>query len=672
MRRSSRRSYGSVHYDGTLLCFHVHFRLPLRVDLKDRVKSIPGSRWDGARKSWFVPHDHARLLLKALHGEPFEVDEPTREKFQEAAAAGDPPASDSAWQTPPARVAARAAPIVQEAAAYRARQAQLPIDALEDDAPQAPAAPTSPRQPSSASASAEPVARASRPHEPTRLALSKRTMPASEGYQSVLALIQRAQGVLKRNFRRQEWVVGVAQGVTESRQGHLYFRLKDIDPSVGVEQAVLNVAIFGATAQRILKKMAFHQLSLDEGVTIALCGEINIYAPRSSLQFIAHDIDVRVSRGEVELQRDRVIEALRQAGLSQKNAAVPLSPLPERIALLTSMHGDALHDVLRTFGRGQVGAKVELFDVPVQGPQLEGAVLDALQTLAERAGDFDLVLVVRGGGAANELAWWDNFAVCKALAELPLPIICGIGHERDESAVHEVTRFEATPTAAAQFIVEFWAQARRAVAQHGLRLTSFSQSVMQEHRTRLSRRGERFHRSAERLVQQSEVRLTEILPERMHTGVTRAIARNNASLVRRRERMERATTAAQNRADTRLQQRADAFDTQTIARLLEAHDTQLRASAELLRSRMNARVRIARRELSLADGIVRASDPVRWLKRGYALVRDAEGVIVRDAAQLQLRERVDVQLATGRFRGVVEERFVDDSASDSSKSNESS
>lgn len=670
MRRSPRRSYGSVTYDGTLLCFHVHFRLPLRVDLKDRVKSIPGSRWDGARKSWFVPHDHARLLLKALHGVAFDVDEPTREKFREAAADAGESADENTWQTAPERTAVLAAPILQEAAAYRARQTQLPIDAAPSGGARDSAVATSSTRRIPPSEGRVDVS--SSRQGPTRLSLSKTNVQASERYPSVLALIRRAQGVLQRNFSRQEWVVGVVQGVTHSRQGHLYFRLKDIDPTIGVEQAVLSVVIFGAAAQRILKTMAFHQLSLDEGVTVALCGEINIYAPRSSLQFIAHDVDVRVSRGEVELQRDRVIEALRHAGLSQRNAGMPLPLLPERIALVTSMHGDALHDVLRTFGRGHVGATVELLDVPVQGPGLESAVLGALQTLVERVEEFDLLLVVRGGGAANELAWWDNLAVCKALAEFPLPVIAGIGHERDESAVHEVTRFEATPTAAAQFVVELWARARRDVEQHGLRLTSFSQSVMQAHRTRLSRRGERFYRSTERLVQQSDVHLTYVLPDRIHARVTRAITRKSESLVRRRESIKRATDATQNRAHTRLQRSAEAFDEQTIARRLNKSNEQLNAYAERLRSRTKASVHTAGRELSLADSIVRASDPVRWLKRGYALVRDVEGAIVRDAAQLQADDRVDVQLAAGRFRGVVESTSVNDSASDPSNPKESS
>lgn len=670
MRRSSRRSYGNIHYDSTLSCFHVHFRLPLRVDLKDRVKSIPGSRWDGARKSWFVPQDYALLLLKALHGAAFELDASTREKFREVAAQEGESTDEDAWTTPPERTAVVAAPIVQEAAAYRARQAKLPLDTVEENDERALAVPETSTQrtrpPTSRSISP------ARHPEPTRLALSKTTVRASERYPSVLALIQRAQGALQRSFSRQEWVVGVAQGVTRSRQGHLYFRLKDVDPTIGVDQALLSVAIFGAAAQRILKKMAFHQLSLDEGVTVALCGEINIYAPRSSLQFIAHDVDVRVSRGEVELQRDRVIEALRGAGLSHKNAEVSLPVLPERIALVTSMHGDALHDVLRTLKRGHVGATVELLDVPVQGPTLERSVLGVLKQLTERAEEFDLVLVVRGGGAANELAWWDNLAVCKALAECPLPVIAGIGHERDESAVHEVTRFEATPTAAAQFIVERWARARRDVEQYAFRLTSFSESVIQAHRTRLSRRGERFYRSTERLVQQSDVHLTHVLPDRIHARVTRAIKRKSDALVRRRESMERATDATQQRASMRLQRSADAFDEHTLARRLNKSEEQLNAYDERLRSRTNASIHIARRELSLAESIVRASDPVRWLKRGYALVRDTEGAIIRDAGRLHVDDRVDVQLADGRFRGVVESTSVHDTVSDPSNPKESS
>lgn len=629
-----RRSVGIVRYDTTEVGFRVQFHLPLRVELKDRVKAIMGARWVRARRSWFVPASKARALLEALHGHAFELDASSRAAFERVANDASVQVDASQWAEVSEPKRTVQSPIMQEAAAYRARQAELSLEPT--DAPQA-----SVNHERSASMRV-PRSRAQVP------------APSAQSYPSVYALTRRVDAALRHTFGAPQWVVGVVQGVTHSRQGHVYFRLKDVDPEIGADRAILNVAMFGRTAKRVLAALTQHQLVLEDGMTLALCGEVRLYAPRSSLQLIAQDVDVRVSRGEVELQRDRVVAALRDAGLSWKNTRVPLPALPEHIALITSAHGDALHDVLRTLRHGEVGARCTLYDVPVQGAGLEAAVLRVLGELEVCDDRPDLVLIVRGGGAANELAWWDNVKVGTAVANSTVPVVVGIGHERDETALHEVARFEATPTAAAQQVVQLWRDARVRVAETMERLAASSSQILDVRQQQLSRTAERFHHAADRQMMHAELRVREVLVHDVEDAVRRAWDRHAAALDVAQAQLVRHAARVQEQAEQRCEDAAHAVSAYALERTMRAARAALDTRAQAVVQRAQRQLQRRTRELVLAERTVRASDPQRWLQRGYALVRDAEGAIVTDAAALHPGGALTIQLAQGRVRAVVD------------------
>lgn len=658
MQRSARRTLGIVRYDEVAGGFRVQFHMPLRVELKDRVKAILGSRWVSARRSWFVPSHEARALLLALHGHAFEVDAQAQEHLQEAA---DPAfAYDAdAWQELPVANAAPVSPILQEAAAYRARQTQLTLNPNAETAVNTSSAVAA----AEASVTREVQARHTRVSmrdgqaqlHATQSSLTIGVRTASDAaYPSVYALMQRVDAALRGAFHAPQWVMGVVQGVTHSRQGHLYFRLVDVDPDIGADQAILNVAIFGAAAARVLQTLRDHQLTLDEGVTVALCGKIGSYAPRSSIQFVAHDIDVRVSRGEVELQRDRVVQALRTAGLSWKNARIEMPLLPERIALVTSAHGDALHDVIRTLVRAKVGAQLQLFDVPVQGPALEAAVLRALAQIEGNPQHFDLVLIIRGGGAANELAWWDNVAVGTAVADLSLPVVVGIGHERDETALHEVARFEATPTAAAQLVAQLWTQARDDVRDAQRALERMATGQIQAQSARLSRSAERFHARAGRQIAQAQLQVQNVLVHRLRDVSERALRAETTHHARCEAHLASSVPRVVSRAEAHWRAAHAAVGTEVALRKLGVAQVHLAQLEQRLARRARTQISGALREVRLADHMVRVSDPAHMLQRGYAIVRDVDGNTVRDAASLQIGASLHIELAHGRVRSEVQ------------------
>lgn len=601
------------------MVFEVRFTRPFPMALKDAVKAVSGSRWHPGRGAWEVPQSAASELLAALAGELFELDDASREAL--TAAAGPSEQADIlAAQGAPSAPRAPESPIEREAAAYRARRdasadstrsAATRSNDARSDAPRSDAA----RSDSGTLQARLVDAEVGETRRAAQAALELSRMPdalpdaTQAGYPSVGRLLERADRALQAAFSSEEWVVGVVQGVHRSARGHVYLRLADEDAQ-GASSAVLDVVLFQAAAQRVDSALRASQLELQEGMTLALAGALRVYGPKSGLQLVAQRVDARVSRGEVDLQRDRVVAALRAAGLSQANARVPLPALPERIALVTSGRGEALHDVLGTLTEGGVGASVELFDVLVQGAGLEASVLGALAALSARAGEFDLVLVVRGGGAVNDLAWWDNLPVCEAVARLSLPVLVGIGHDRDVSALHEVARFAATPTAAASVVVEAWAEARGWAADRIAVLGQRASQRVSLASMRVEDVEARVVRESARGLREAQQRLDAGYPERIVGASRRALHRASEGLAWQGARASRSASG-------------------------------LLASAS--------------RELELATRAVRASDPARWLGRGYAIVRDAEGRVVRDAAALQPGERVAVRLARGAFRASVEE-----------------
>lgn len=658
MSRRSVRSRGVVHYVESESLISVRLHVPFPNALKERIKGVVGSRWHPPSASWHVPDSQVASLLMVLHGEPFEVSAGARELFERSAQLDVGPVA-------PASIQVTLTPIEREAASYRARQ-QSAMFAGASDAPsldasaEASSTEVSPTEALPAGAlSAEPsllssLARGSDLRESLSSSDSPHAPAAEVLYPHVREILKRASRALSAAFSRREWVVGVAQGITRSARGHLYFRLMDAEEvhTPGVTSA-LDVAVFGDSARRLERTLGAHRIALQEGMLIALVGELQVYGPKSGLQFVAQDVDPRVSRGEVELQRDRVVSALRDAELSQRNTRQPLPLLPQRIALVTSGRSDALHDVLKTLRAGQVGASVELLDVVVQGPQLEESVLRALHELQLRAAEFDLVLIVRGGGAANELAWWDNYAVGAAIANLRLPVVLGIGHERDVSALHEVARYEATPTAAATRVVRAWAEARQWQEQRSAQVMQRSTVVLDASWRALERSYERFQHGAERRLDQARLLVDRGYPTRIVDASERALARRSEALEVLEAQLGTQARRTMSWQARRLAQAESGVSAEGLHVILAVASETLLRKQEELSTAMARRLDQARRELSLSESLVRASDPHRWLSRGYAIVRDAEGRALRDVEGLHQGAAIDVELARGRIRATV-------------------
>jgi exodeoxyribonuclease VII large subunit len=304
---------------------------------------------------------------------------------------------------------------------------------------------------------------------------------------------------LREVFGDTVWVEGEIAQLNRSPAGHVYITL--VDPDTGDAHGArpqLSVTLFRPQQKTVERRLreAGGQVELGEGVRVRIGGTLGTYAARSTFQLRMTDLDPTFTLGVLGRERARVLAALEQDGLMDRNAGVPLATLPLRIALVTSVdsaaHGDALHE-LRHSG---VPFTVLQFDARTQGVQAVDSLLRALRSAA--GSEVDVVLLVRGGGAATDLAAFDDERVARAVATMPLPVVVGIGHEVDRSVTDEVAhRAEKTPTAAAAYLAR---RAGDAVA----RLDELTDGVTAMARRRLERASARLDLGAQRIAARTE------------------------------------------------------------------------------------------------------------------------------------------------------------------------
>lgn len=345
----------------------------------------------------------------------------------------------------------------------------------------------------------------------------------------VTELCRRITAALDDAFPDQVWVAGELQGL-RARGGHVYFTLVEPGELGDGPAASIPVALFRGSrtgVEHVLRKAG--GLALADGLAVRIRGEVILYPPRSQVQLRMTAIDPGHTLGRMALDRDRLLRALAAEGLVGRNAAVALSPVPLRVALVTSAGSAAAHDTLHELEASGLGFSVTLIDTRVQGPEAVESLVAALATAARL--DVDAVALVRGGGSRTDLVAFDAEAVARAVAGCPRPVLTGIGHEIDTSVADAVAhRALKTPTAVAGFLVQRVRDHLDAVERAWARIARRADQQLAHDDRRLVALATRVGVGAGSHLRRSEDRLAAAAatvataPERALTGAERAVA----------------------------------------------------------------------------------------------------------------------------------------------------
>ncbi|HEX9707427.1 MAG TPA: exodeoxyribonuclease VII large subunit [Steroidobacteraceae bacterium] len=433
---------------------------------------------------------------------------------------------------------------------------------------------------------------------------------------TVSRLNREARGLLEAGFPSL-WITGELSNLSRPASGHWYFTLKD-------EDAQVRCAMF---RQRNLAV----RFAPRDGMQVLLRARVGLYEARGEFQLVADHLE-EAGEGELRRRFEALKLKLAAEGLFDAARKRALPRFPRRIGIVTSATGAALRDVLHVLRRRCPAIPVLIYPVPVQGA---GAARDiaAMLALADRRSEVDVLLVVRGGGSLEDLWAFNEETLARALADVTLPVICGIGHEIDFTIADFVADVRApTPSAAAELAVPDAGAWLASLEVTMRRLAAASLRALRERReafTRGARRLTAFH-PAQAIAQRAQ-RLDE-LQTRAHAAARRGAVGRNQQLLRLRAELEIHSPASRITALLQRIAHARARLTPALKHCLAVASGRLQSSARGLQ----------------------ATSPLATLGRGYAIVTLAStGAIVTDAAQAPAGTEIEARLARGRLRARV-------------------
>ena len=278
---------------------------------------------------------------------------------------------------------------------------------------------------------------------------------------SLLELQERIRRGIEGAVPHQVWITAEIGEIKNHPSGHCYLDLVDYKEG---ERGVAAKArgVIWSSAWRMLQPyfLSVAGVPLSKGLNVLLKVQANFSAVYGlSLNIL--DIDPSFTVGELELRRQQTIKRLQQEGCMEMNAQLQLPPLPRRIAVISSATAAGYRDFMNHLHKNEYGFRfsTELFPAQMQGQEAPESIIVALDKIAEREGEFDVVAILRGGGAAMDLLCFDDYSLAVNIAQFPLPVITGIGHDHDYHIADMVANtWLKTPTAVADYFVDIFVQ----------------------------------------------------------------------------------------------------------------------------------------------------------------------------------------------------------------------
>lgn len=431
---------------------------------------------------------------------------------------------------------------------------------------------------------------------------------------------------LRRGFRDGVWVRGEIDGLS-NRGPHTYFQLVEDGPD---GKAVMQVQLFAPTKRRLLPILKRASLELRNGMKVRIHGHLDFWAQGGRLGLKMAGIDPRYTLGDIAQSRDEVIRRLVAEGLLDTNKRRRLSPVPLRVGVVASVDSAAWHDFHDEIRRSAIGFALTVADVRVQGEHAENMVTAAIARLAVRGG-LDTIVVIRGGGARNELAVFDSEKIARTIANCPLPVLTGLGHEVDRSVADDVAHTALkTPTACAGALVERARQyVNEAEQTHG--------AILQRTRALLTVAAGDLSEVAHRIARRTHA----------------AVERSDERLKMRADRLTRSAPGVLTAARLDLDRASQRLVTSSTSQLAASHQRIERTVDRLTERPADLLVR-AHQQLDVFAARTASVDPAVQLARGWSITRDHRGEVVRSSRRVAAGDTLTTDLVDGTFTSVVE------------------
>ncbi|MBG0858525.1 MAG: exodeoxyribonuclease VII large subunit [Bacteroidales bacterium] len=284
------------------------------------------------------------------------------------------------------------------------------------------------------------------------------------------------------------WVIAEISEIRENFAGHCYLELIEKNPDEKNVRARAKAIIWN-NRYRFLRPLFENMTgqSLRQGLKILIRVRID-YHELYGLSLVISDIDPSFTLGEMALKRQQIIKRLEDEGVFNMNKELDFPLVPQKIAIVSSRSAAGYSDFLSHIAGNSYRYifYTALFETIMQGTDTEKSVIRSLDRIAGYNDLFDVVVIIRGGGSQTDLSWFDNYNIAYHITQFPLPVLTGIGHEKDLS-VTDMVAFESlkTPTAVADYLIEHIAATENRLVDMSSAITTLSGKIIEVNRTRI-------------------------------------------------------------------------------------------------------------------------------------------------------------------------------------------
>ncbi len=407
----------------------------------------------------------------------------------------------------------------------------------------------------------------------------------------------------------QVYLKGEISNYNPRRSGIQYFKLKD-------EHSILSAVLFPSDARNI-------RFEPENGMSVLVTGRVSVYEAGGYYQIIIHSMQPD-GLGALYLAYEQTKEALSKEGLFAMDLKKPIPKYPKRIAVITSPSGAVIQDILTTVKRRYPIAEVVLFPTVVQGNQSADSIVGNIKH-AEAIGNFDTMIIGRGGGSFEDLFSFNEEKVVRAIAEAKTPVISSVGHETDTTLTDLVADLRApTPTAAAELAVPV-------LTEEILRIEEYNQRMFRAFQARIQHLSEKLYRVTNSVIFRQ--------PERLYDGYLQNVDQLENRLM---NRMESIVKTNQQQADL-LTQRLKGYP---IRPYVKEQSTRIDYLTKKLQQSLSNQLQQKNFKVTQAIQALEHLSPLKILARGYAVI-EKDDTVIRSVEEVSKGDRLNLILNDG-------------------------
>ncbi len=449
---------------------------------------------------------------------------------------------------------------------------------------------------------------------------------------SLSQLSEEIKDALAQKLQNKYWIVAEISECNVNYSGHCYIELIDKPEGSETILAKQRATIWSQTYKLISAYFkAATGLELQAGIKVLIRVSVEFHE-LYGMSLNVTDINPTYTIGEDEKQRREILQRLESEGIIDMNSELELPEVPQKIAVISSPKAAGYQDFMNHLHNNERGIVfyTSLFPASMQGADVEKTIVAALDKIYQYEDVFDVVVIIRGGGAKTDLRWFDNYILASNIAQFPIPVISGIGHDKDQSIVDIVSHTSLkTPTAVADFFISKAAQMLNYFQDLEEQILGVMQDFLHDEKSALEVYGKD---------------VSSLIQNRFHKEYLRI--QNFSATISEESRF------IVSRNSNALEQNSVLLKNLFEKRIQKEHN-KIESAKNRISYSVSAALQKEKYSLDLLKASVCNSDPKQILKKGYSLTTDLQGKVITNSLDLKNNDAIQTVFHDGIVKSVV-------------------